>query len=343
MKSDHDDPVIMPCGSTLRPLLTPEHMHARVFYAVSKFNPDDNINYDGFFQSVHVDEKWFFLTEKQLRLYIATDELAPARFIQNKDHITKVMFLCAIARPRYDQETGECLFDGKIGMWPIVEYNAARRSSVNRVRGTVITTPVSCTKDKYRQMMIEKVLPAIKQKWPDRERDILIQQDGAPAHISQDDIEFVAQAQTGNWNIRIETQPAKSPDTNVLDLSFFRALQTFQWKQSHEVSIDGLIEQVMRAFTLFDPRKIDFGFLTLQTVLDDILCHHGGNAFTIGHIGKERLLRRGELPTHIGASPEAIEVAQFVLNPPGMLQDADGDDDNGDGPELQMIQELAQV
>ena len=175
MKTDRDDPVIRPCGSWLKPKLT-EHKNQRVFYAVSKYDANDNM-FDGFYNSVHVDEKWFFLTEAQLRLYIATDEDAPVRFIQNKDHITKV-FLCAIARPRYDKDTGECLFDGKIGMWPIVEHNAAMRRSVNRERGTIITTPVSCTRDKYRQMMIEKVIPAIKNKWPDRDRDILIQQDG---------------------------------------------------------------------------------------------------------------------------------------------------------------------
>ena len=85
----------MPCGSWLKPLLTPEHKNQRVFYAVSKYNPDDN-TFHSFYNSVHVDEKWFFLTEAQLRLYIATDEDAPIRFIQNKDYITKVMFLCAI-------------------------------------------------------------------------------------------------------------------------------------------------------------------------------------------------------------------------------------------------------
>ena len=343
MKTDRDDPVIMPCGSWLKPLLTPEHKNQRVFYAVSKYNPDDN-TFHSFYNSVHVDEKWFFLTEAQLRLYIATDEDAPIRFIQNKDHITKVMFLCAIARPRYDKDTGECLFDGKIGMWPIVEQHVAMRRSVNRERGAIITTPVSCTRDKYRHMMIEKVIPAIKNKWPDRDRDILIQQDGAPAHILGDDIEFGVHACAGNWNIRIETQPTKSPDSNVLDLSFFRALQSLQWKSSHESTIDGLIAQVLRAFREFEPRKIDFGFLTLQTVLDDILCHHGGNEFKISHIGKERLLRIGELPTNIEASDEAASVYRFVMNPPRLIDDEE-DDNNGDErpPPQQMIQAIEEV
>jgi hypothetical protein len=30
-----------------------------------------------------------------------------------------VMFLTAVAKPRYDDE-GNCTFDGKIGIWPFV-------------------------------------------------------------------------------------------------------------------------------------------------------------------------------------------------------------------------------
>ncbi len=42
----------------------------------------------------------------------------------------------------------------------------------------------------------------------------------------------------------------------------------------------------MQSFRIFKPRKIEFGFLALQTVSDNILCHHGGNEFKIEHIGK---------------------------------------------------------
>jgi hypothetical protein len=158
-------------------------------------------------------------------------------------------------------------------MWPIVEHCAAQRQSDNHEHGDIVTRPIICNRDKYCELMIEKVLPVIKEKWPHNERDILIQQDGAPAHIFADDIEFGLQARAGNWNIRIKTQPAKSPDTNVLDLSFFRALQSRQWKSPSTNDIDGLIHQVLQSFRIFEPRKIDFGFPTLQTVLDNILCH----------------------------------------------------------------------
>ena len=48
--------------------------------------------------------------------------------------------------------------------------------------------------------MIEKVLPAIKEKWSDRDRNIVIQQDGASAHIDEFDPTFCAAATSGNWN-----------------------------------------------------------------------------------------------------------------------------------------------
>jgi hypothetical protein len=75
--------------------------------------------------------------------------------------------------------------------------------------------------------MITKVLPAIKQKWPDWNWSIAIQQDGASANqIDEYDPQFVATAMLGSWNISLMTQSPKSPDLNVLDLSFLQALQS---------------------------------------------------------------------------------------------------------------------
>ena len=71
--------------------------------------------------------------------------------------------------------------------------------------------------------MVTKVIPAIKDNWPDRNRNIIIQQDGAPAHIGENDAEFVAAGTRGLRNIKLKLQPPKSPDVNVLDLSFLRA------------------------------------------------------------------------------------------------------------------------
>jgi hypothetical protein len=344
LKEDKTDTVIMPASIALKPLLTEEHKLQRVLYCCSKLNPVDNM-YHHFYDSIHVDEKWFFISEKQLRVYIATDEEAPSRYAQNHDHIIKVMFLCAVARPRFNAD-GVCTFDGKLGMWPFVEYIPAQRRSVNRNRGDIVTTVVSCTRDRYRTMLIEKLIPAIRLKWPDRGplRTITIQQDGATAHIPSTDQEFNEHARQGVWNIRLETQAAKSPDTNVLDLSFFRALQALQWRSGCEVHIDGLIQQTLQAFAQFDPRKLDFAFLTLQCCMDDILAINGGNDYRIRHIGKSRMLNEGTLPTRIEASEDALDTFRIVMGDPAVANaggddDAQGDNDAADNNNnLQMIQ-----
>ena len=114
--------------------------------------------------------------------------------------------------------------------------------------------------------------------------------------------------------IFLETQPAKSPDfNNVLDLSFFRALQSHQWRSRFANTMEELIVQVQRAYIEFEPRKIDFAFLTLQCCSDDSLAnHHGANDYTIRHMGKESMLRTGILPVSIVPSACALRVFDLL-------------------------------
>ena len=101
--------------------------------------------------------------------------------------------------------------DGKLGLFPFIERVEAQRTSTVRPRGTIITKPVTVNRDRYKEFIIDKVIPAIQNKWPDQNRDITIQHDGASSHIEDDDPEFAEVASAGNWNIKLETQPAKSP------------------------------------------------------------------------------------------------------------------------------------
>ena len=330
MKCDKDDPVIIPCTSALKPILTEQHKLLRACYCISKIDPVTRL-YNHFYDTVHVDEKWFFITEKDLRLYIAPGEDVPNRFTVNKDHIIKVMFLCAVARPRFNP-AGECTFDGKIGLFPFVERVRAQRASVNRPRGAPIIRSVPVTKDRYREFLVEKVVPAIKEKWPDRERRVVIQQDGASSHIDDDDPEFEAVARTGNWNISLETQPAKSPDLNVLDLSFFRALQSHQWRSGFVNTMEELILQVERAYREFETRKIDFAFLTLQCCIDDTLSTYGSNNYCIRHMGKEAMLRAGTLPISIVPSATALQVFDMMEGRRELVVDNNVVDNQGEVP-----------
>jgi hypothetical protein len=42
------------------------------------------------------------------------------------------MFISAMARARYDAD-GNCIFDGKIGVWAYVEWVQAQKKSANRL------------------------------------------------------------------------------------------------------------------------------------------------------------------------------------------------------------------
>ena len=73
-----------------------------------------------------------------------------------------------------------------------------------------------------------KLIPAILENWPRQDRlsrKIFIQQDGAKTHIQEDDKFFNdALVETG-INAELYTQAVNSPDVNLLDLGFFRAIQ----------------------------------------------------------------------------------------------------------------------
>jgi hypothetical protein len=53
--------------------------------------------------------------------------------VQHKSHIMKVMFLCALARPRYNNTTRQW-FDGLIGIYPVGELDMYKLTSANHKR-----------------------------------------------------------------------------------------------------------------------------------------------------------------------------------------------------------------
>jgi hypothetical protein len=99
MKRDPNDVVIMPKTIALQPLLTDVYKVQRVLFAVTKLNQVNKHHFHSFYDSVHVDEKWFFISEKALRVTCIPGEKVPESYAQNRDHLIKVVFLCAIARP----------------------------------------------------------------------------------------------------------------------------------------------------------------------------------------------------------------------------------------------------
>lgn len=118
----------------MKPMLTQENQKQRLVYAIYQVEPstfDDVPTMKAGFNYCHLDEKWFYRIRKNENVYLSHREEAPKRETKNKGHIQKIMFLSAMARPRYDAE-GNCIFDGKIGVWAYVEWGQAQKRSANR-------------------------------------------------------------------------------------------------------------------------------------------------------------------------------------------------------------------
>ena len=78
----------------------------------------------------------------------------------------------------------------------------------------------SITRNVIREFMINKVLPAIRAKWPreDVVNPIYIQQDNAPSHLKLDDPLLCEAAKQDGFDIRLMRQLPNSLDLNVLNL-----------------------------------------------------------------------------------------------------------------------------
>ncbi|KAJ0035496.1 hypothetical protein Pint_25039 [Pistacia integerrima] len=173
---------------------------------------------------IHVDEKWFYMTKQSEKCYLLPDEDEPLRTCKSKTFITKVMFLAAVTRPRFD-ESGNELFSEKIGIFPFINKEPARRSSKNRSAGTMETKTInSINKEIYQSYIVEKLLPAIRDKWPriDAGSPIFIQQDNVKPHIV--------------WMMII--------------------FERLQYQQAPN-SIDALIEAIQKSFDEYLPTKLN--------------------------------------------------------------------------------------
>ncbi|KAH9124340.1 hypothetical protein AeMF1_004873 [Aphanomyces euteiches] len=227
------------------------------------------------------------LDELTKTIYLAEDEEYPERTCYNKNFRTKIMFLCSVARPRYIHSTGEW-FDGKIGLWPFVESVPALRSSRNRPAGTLETKPISATRSVYRDYVLNKVLPAIWSKWPTSMKDmpIVLQHDNASPHEIKD-AEFDYFCSLHGFKISMRFQPPNCPDLNVLDLGFFRSLQTIQFEKD-ACNVDEMVNAVNDAFVEVDVTTLENVFLTLQSVMISILEVGGYNNYKMPHTGKAK-------------------------------------------------------
>ena len=300
-------------SSTVKPLITKKNEEQRLKFAVSFVKSDGQFH--DMFDYIHIDEKWFYMTKVKRNYYLVADEEPPERSVKSKKFIQKVMFMTAVARPCWDHDS-QTFFDGKIGIWPFVIYEAAKRNSKNRLKGTIVTKPVaSVDKGAVKEMIIKNVLPSIKRNMPlSRKKQVLyIQQDNAKPHAYTNDPSLDNECKKGGWNIVMKNQPPNSPDFNVLDLGFFNSIQSLQHQETPN-SIDELINCVIQAYNKFGHDKLEKVFLSYQCALESTMKVGGSNKYKLQHIHKDKMKNIGSKCDNVICDPLTYSQAVEKLN-----------------------------
>ena len=110
---------------------------------------------------------------------------------------------------------------------------------------------------------------------------------------------------------------------------FFRSLESFQQQRTSN-NLDELIENVRTVFTDYEAEKLEDVFLTLQTVLQEIIRRDGSNKFHAPHIGKARLRREGNLPNVIALDDDALEKVETHIAAANANANANDNNHNND-------------
>lgn len=278
----------------LKPKLTENHKLRRLEFVLNKIRPNGSL-FKSFRNQVHIDESWFFLNTNGEFVRVFPGEETPEWLaVQHKSHIRKVMFLTVLALPRPEFD-----FDGKIGIWRVCEEVIASRKSKLHNRGDVYEQDCTVTSEWYRDCMVgdDGILATICKKMPWMERRCLyVQHDGAPGHNGKGNLQaFEDYISTIDFNLKMDTQPAQSPDLNINDLGFYNSLKSrVNLTKDTGGSLQNMIDTVYEEFDSYDAKTLTRLWANLVENYRQIIEHLGGNAYKNPHSGISVRERAGE-------------------------------------------------
>ena len=208
------------------------------------------------------------------------------------------MFICAVENYRPDIN-GRKYFDGKLGCWPLTEIVQARLNSKNRGKGDNVEQPIeSIDTSVMMDVLINKLLPTICEKFPRDTKSILIQMDNAPSHIDGTEREWIEDVQKTGLPIEISRHPECSPDINVLDLGYFNSIQSLQHK-TRSYTIQQLIYNVIKSFQDLEVTTLSNIFVTWKIIMLKIIQTEGYNTYKMPHKRRYHLEKSGIVTTTV--------------------------------------------
>jgi hypothetical protein len=256
------------------PWLTDAHFKARETWA--KRNGRKKQNWKAW---VDVDEKWFYTVKLGLKRKKGPGQKVPPRFARSKTQIPKVMFLAASARPRPG-------FDGKVGIWRVAEKHTAARRSKNHEKDDEYDKDATMTTERYFAMMQDSVFPAIVSAFAGTKiKTVVVQQDGASPHTGKDVVARLnAIGAKLSPKLKVRTQPAQSPDMNINDLAFFRALDVLVRKvrrgESNAFDKEKLVADVLKAHAEYPSEQLEAMWDYKSYVMEAVEACGGGNDYS---------------------------------------------------------------
>ena len=177
------------------------------------------------------------------------------RKVQNKSRNTKVVFLAAVARPRFSI-AWNWQFNGlpDIRRFPSSAWRSAPAGTDQRGRWRPFGGGVN--KEPYKTMVVEKVSPKIQEVSPTGGGwTIHFYQDNAPSHRIADDPEVLTACLSDGFDITITDQPPNSPDYSILDLGFFSSIKSLQ-DHTTPRTMNDFIAEVKQAFVTQTPATL---------------------------------------------------------------------------------------
>jgi hypothetical protein len=107
-------------------------------------------------------------------------------------------------------------------------------------------------------------------------------------------------------------QPPNSPDINVLDLCFFRSLESLTDNHA-PTTIKELIDNVEEEYNNYDIDKLACSLVTLQSCMIEVMKEGGGIGYSIPHMGKEQLRAEGRLPLALCITADLLAKTKALI------------------------------
>lgn len=275
----------LPTQNTVKPPLSGKNKIERLRFCGDKVR--DNGHFDDMINVVHLNLRQFQLCGSASG---SPNETAKRR--------ARVTFLFAFARPQWDPQRS-APFDGKIGAWPFL---SAANSDDDQPVPVIVET---ATKAEIQQLLVAHVLPAIREKLP-HHGQVLVQLDSQHVRLPPDDPVVATHGSVNGWNMRLQYQPAYSPDLVVLDHAFFHAIEQ-SVKDSRPETLNEMIVAIDRAMVELPKRRITDGFLALQKKMEATMRARGSNVYELaGRPTKRSLQLDGSIPISVVCDPEAL-------------------------------------